>query len=242
MAVAPVTLTWDQIASYEESGYLIVPGVFDDDTCERIKAEAAGLADPRDAHVLLNLHRSKKFFLNLARHPVLVGIVVAVQRSRVVVLNDQFIFKWPGTTYAKQAWTPHQDIAYIDAPHGTYVQLHVFLSQSDRESGGLYYYPGSHREPILQYVYRPSWREPVDADGITRPGRTIQNIPSQYPRVDVVVPKGGICLQHGNVIHGSYPNLSRDRGRETYAIAYLNEGAPFQSGETSLKIRVPVDP
>jgi YVTN family beta-propeller protein len=140
------------------------------------------------------------------------------------------------TPDGRQAWVPHQDATYVDAKDGTYIQVHIFLVQNKKENGGLYYYSGSHREPKLPYEYRRSWREEFDEDGISRPGWLIKNIPPQYPKVDIVGPKGGVCFQHGNVIHGSYPNLTRDRDRCQYSIAYLNEGEFYRKGEASIKI------
>ena len=93
------------------------------------------------------------------------------------------------------------------------MQLHIFVDPSSKENGGLYYYPGSHQEDILPYEYAKSWKEGFDHEGISHPGWTIKEVPPQYKRVDIAGPKGGICLQHGNVIHGSYPNLTENRSR-----------------------------
>lgn len=234
-----VTLSEEQIRSYDDNGYLIIPGVFEEEACETIKRVAEPLADQKLFHALLNLHREHDFFMEIVKDPVLVEMVKTLQRHKVVALNDQYFFKRAGTPYAKQAWSPHQDIAYIGARDGTYLQMHLFLTQSDKENGGLYYYPGSHRESILPYECRKSWKEGFDENGISHPGWIIKQIPSQYQSVDIVGPKGGICFQHGNVIHGSYPNFSQDRSREQYSIAYLNEGEKFlRRGRSSIKIPI----
>jgi hypothetical protein len=122
----PVALTPEQIRFYDENGYLLVPGVYGEEACERMKAEAEKVA-PEDYSVFLNIHRTAPFFLQIAKDPVLVAMVKAVQRHRVVLTNDQFLYKKPGTPYAKQSWSPHQDNAFVKAPHDAYMQLHIFL-------------------------------------------------------------------------------------------------------------------
>lgn len=235
-----IAVSAEQIKFYEDNGFLIVPDVFNEAICQKMKTLAATIAD-EDYSVILNIHRKIELFLEIMKDPILVAMVKAVQKHRVVGLNDQYLFKKGGTPYAKQSWSPHQDNAYVRAKNGTYIQLHIFLDQSERESGGLYYYPGSHREEILPYDYVKSWKEEFDENGISHPGWTIKKIAPRYQRIDVVGPKGGICLQHGNVIHGSYPNFMRDRSREQYSIAYLNEGEPFFEGHTSIKVPVPLE-
>lgn len=234
----PVTLSKEQIKFYDDNGYLIVSGIYSDETCEIIKKEAEPLADGKEYHAILNIHRKHDFFMKIVKDPVLVTMVKTLQRHSVVALNDQYFFKRGGTPYARQAWSPHQDVTYIGAGDGTYIQLHIFLVPHEKENGGLYYYPGSHKEPKLPYEYRTSWREEFDRRGVSHPGWLIKEIPSQYHKVDVVAPKGSICFQHGNVIHGSYPNLTEHRSREQYSIAYLNEGEQFMTGRSSIKVPI----
>lgn len=235
-----VRLSEEQVRRYDKEGYLVVPGLFSEEACESIKKVAEQYAEENHS-VLLNIHRKVSLFMEITKDPVLVSIVKAVQRHRIVALNDQYLFKKPGTLYAKQSWNPHQDNAYVRARNGTYMQLHIFLDASERENGGLFYYPGSHREDILPYEYVKSWKEDFDEQGISHPGWKVKKIPPPYQRIDVTGPQGGICLQHGNLIHGSYPNLSETRSRQQYSIAYLNEGEKYLEGSTSVRIPIPLE-
>ena len=232
-----VTLTEEQVGFYDDNGYLVVPGLFDDEDCERMKRLAETVAE-EGYPVTLNIHRKIRLFLDVMKDPILVSIIRTVQRHPIVGLNSQYLYKRAGTPYAKQSWTPHQDSAYVSAKKGTYAQVHIFLEPSDRENGGLFYYAGSHKEDILPYDYAKSWKEDFDEHGISHPGWRIKDIPSQYQRVDIVGPKGGICLQDGHVIHGSYPNLTKNRSREQYSIAYMNEREKYLRGRISIKAPV----
>lgn len=235
----PVTLSQDQINFYDKNGYLVVPGVFSEAACDFIKKAGEAVA-AEDYSVFLNIHRSVPLFMQIAKDPVIVGIVKAVQRSRVNLTNDQFLYKKPGTPYAKQSWNPHQDNAFLKSPHNAYMQVHIFIDKSEKENGGLFFYPESHNEDILPYEYVKSWREEADENGITHPGWKVEP-PAKYKKVDLVGPKGGICLQHGHLIHGSHPNMTTDRSRFQFSLAYLNEGVPFESGKTSVRIPIPVE-
>jgi phytanoyl-CoA hydroxylase len=235
----PVTLTEEQIKFYDQNGYLIGEGLFDEVMCDQIKSIAAKEA-AEDGAVSLNIHRKVKTFFEIMSNPILTGIVKAVQRHKVVGTNDQYLYKRAGTPYAKQSWTPHQDSAYVNAKYGVYMQVHIFLDAQDKENGGLYCYPTSHKEPILPYEYKKSWREEFDENGISHPGWKVE-VPSKYKRIDVFGPKGGFFLQHGNLIHGSHPNVSKDRSREQFSMAFLNEGEQIDRGETSIKIPVKLE-
>lgn len=233
------TLSKEQIQFYDNNGYLIVPYVYDKEACEAIMAAAQKVAK-EDFSVYLNIHRDVPLFLEIAKDPVLVAAVKAVQRHKITLTNDQFLYKKAGTIYGKQAWQPHQDNAYLKAPYGAYMQLHIFLEKSERENGGLYCYPESHREDLLPYEYVQSWREKPDVDGVTRPGWKVVP-PEKYKCIDLEAPQGAICFQHGHLIHGSHPNLTKNRSRQQFSLAYLNEGVPFEKGSTSPKIPVAVE-
>jgi len=227
-------LTQSQVKFYDRNGYVIVPKVFDFTECFIMRKKAERVAS-KDHSVYLNIHRQVPFFAAIARDRLLVQMVKQVQRSKVVITNDQYLYKRPGTSYAKQAWNPHQDATYVNAPYGTYMQAFIFLELSFKERGGLYFYPKSHKEKMLPYEYVKSWRERIDQDGISRPGWKV-NVPNGYKRVDIIANTGDVCLQHGNLIHGSYPNLSKEHSREQYSIAYLNEGTKIHKGKASIKM------
>lgn len=221
---------------YDEFGYLIIEDVFSEDDCDAMKF-IAGTVHKADYAVYLNIHRSVSYFFGIASSDQLINLVKSVQKSDVAITNDQYLYKKGGTPYAKQAWSPHQDSTYTNAPYGTYMQLHIMLDDQSKENGGLYFYPGSHKEPMLPYTYAKSWKEDFDEDGISHPGWKVE-VPEKYEKVDIDVKAGTIFLQHGNLIHGSYPNLS-NRSREQYSIAYLNKGTVINKGEASIKI--PID-
>lgn len=226
-------LTKSQIKHYEDKGWLVLPDVFSKKNCADIKRHAEKYHDA-DYSVVLNIHRKSTFFFDIASSEKIVDIVRCVQKKDFNITNDQYLYKKSGTPFARQAWEPHQDSAYTNAPYGSYMQLHIMLDSQSRENGGIYFYPGSHKEPILPYTYVKSWKEVFDENGVSHPGWKVA-VPEKYSKVDVDAKAGSIFLQHGNLIHGSYANFSK-RDRAQYSIAYLNKNTKINTGHDSIKI------
>jgi len=231
-------LSEEQIKFYDDNGYLVVRNVFYYVEREAMRREANKVTS-EDYKVYLNIHRDVVLFKNVVTTTRLVEMVKQVARSKVVCTNDQYLYKKAGTPYARQSWSPHQDATYVNAPYGTYMQAFIFLDKHMPGNGGTYCYPGSHKEPMLPYTYVESWAEGFDSEGISHPGWTVK-VPQQYPKVDIIGWPGDVMLQHGNLIHGSYPNNS-DIDRAQYSIAYLNEGTEIHEGKVSVKIPVAVE-
>lgn len=223
-------------AFYDANGYLLLESVVSPEACE----ELATLADPfgqsPDYPVVLNIHRKRRAFGAFMMQQPLVNAVSTLHESPVYGLNSQFLFKRHGTKYGRQSWVPHQDNAYLDAESGAFSIVHLMIDASGPENGGLVFWEGSHVEPILDYEWRKSWQEDADEDEITRPGRRIHDIPAKYKPINIVAPKGSVCFMHGNLVHGSDPNLSPTRDRRQYSMGFINRNSRFLRGEVSIKM------
>lgn len=228
-----VTVTENQVKFYNDYGYLVIEGVMSSADCDEVQKIAETLADEQHS-VVLNAHRKSEELFAIMENPVIVKCVKSVQRSPIVGLNSQYLFKKCGTPYARQSWTPHQDNSYPKAPPEAYIIAHLSLEDSDNENGGLIFWPKSHVEPLLEFKKNKSWKEDFDDNSVSHPGQTVE-IPEKYQPMDMKLKKGSLCLMHGHLIHGSYPNLSNSRSRPQYSMAYLNKGSPFETGSTSIK-------
>ena len=70
--------------------------------------------------------------------------------------------------------------------------------------------------------------------------KTIKNeneMLKKYEAIDIEFPKGAISLMHGNLIHGSHANLSKNKTRNQYSMCYMNRGVDFFVGKSSPRIR-----
>lgn len=227
-------LTQEEIRSYKDNGYLVVHGLFSPEECDRILALCKSYADEKFS-AILNLDRAVPAVRDIMKDPKIVQILETLQGAEVVGLMSQVLFKEAGSPYASQAWNPHQDNAYPQAPDGAYITINLFLRDADPENGGMYIYPGSHREGTLPFEPTISYREKAG----TNPGNSCKVSP-KYKKVDLVVPKGGMLIMNSNVIHGSHPNRSATRSRPLFSISYLTKGQPFIPGNTAKREEIPL--
>ena len=165
------------------------------------------------------------------KHPNIVSILETLQKEEVVGLMTQMLFKEAGSTYASQAWNPHQDNAYGGNKNGKYITTNFWLEDTSVENGTLYVYPGSHKNGIYKFEERISYRE-VDKN----PGHKISDeILSLFEKVDVTFKKGDVIVMNGNLVHGSYPNITKDRNRPFLSCCYISKGEDFNPGYNSQK-------
>ncbi len=240
---------------YRESGFTVVENIFSSDECEAIVKVYEKYAKD-DFRGIMNLDRGyveygeeyrgvffeeSELVKNALRHSQIVVILDALQGAETVLLQSMLLFKRAGTPYAKQAWNPHQDNAYPQADYGMYITGNICFSDQDPENGGMYIYPGSHREPILPNIKVKSFNESPG----TNPGHCVE-VPEQYKdkKTDLIMKRGSVLFLHGNVIHGSYPNNSLTRSRPMLLIPYgtkgISEGKNFISGNVAQRKEMPL--
>ncbi len=234
MAHEDFRLTSEQVQFYKDNGYLIAEGVFSHDECDKLLKIYMDRADEKFSGIM-NLDREVKEVKDFVSDPRMVIILEQLQGGEVSLLQTMFLFKQVNSPYESQAWNPHQDNAYPQARWGAYITGNVPLVDQDPENGGMYIYPGSHREEVLPNVKVKSFHE---APG-TQPGHCVE-VPGKYTKVDLRMKKGAVLMLHGNVIHGSYPNNSKTRSRPMLLIPYLSRGEQFIPGVTAQRKEFPL--
>jgi phytanoyl-CoA hydroxylase len=226
--------TPEKISFYKETGYLVVDSLLTPAESDFYLDLFEKYADEKFS-AILNLDRQVPEARQLMKDPRNVKILDALQGAEVVGLMSQVLFKKAGSPYASQAWRPHQDNAYPRSEWGAYITVNIFLRDSDPENGGMYIYPGSHREELLPSEPTVSYRESPG----TNPGNAV-NVPEKYKKVDLEIKKGGMLVLHGNVIHGSHPNISPTRSRPLYSISYITKGKAFIPGNNAHRMEIPL--
>ena len=252
-------LTQEKIKFYKEYGYLIISDVLTSDEVEDYKAvirkcankDFAAIMNPdrldfliAQCHELIdvdwNLLEKLKFLsdcqeavnytTDLMKNHNAVYILETLQDEEVVGLMSQMLFKEANSKYASQAWNPHQDNTYPRNENGKYITTNFFLEDADIENGTLYVYPGSHKGGLYEADMTRSYRESSNKN----PGNTIDDgVLDKFEKVTVNFKKGDMIVLHGNLIHGSYPNLSTDRNRPLLSCSYISSGEDFISGKNA---------
>jgi len=227
-------LTREQKVFYRRNGYLVVDGILPPAECDAALKIFEQHAD-KDYLGIMNLDRKVEAIRNIMKDPKIVKILETLQDAEVVGLQTMFLFKKLGSPYAKQAWNPHQDNAYPLARWGAYVTANIPFEDQDQENGCIVIYPGSHVDDVLPNEQVKSFQE---APG-SRPGHCVQ-VPPEYKKVDLILKKGSVLILHGNVIHESYPNTSKDRSRPMLLIPYITKGESFIPGKTAQRMEIPL--
>jgi ectoine hydroxylase-related dioxygenase (phytanoyl-CoA dioxygenase family) len=218
---------------WENNGYLVINKIFSDQECDSFLSKIKQFADEDFSTIInpdrldflisqscnlifqkLELWQRIEFIQNAELSAqtfrsimtdVRVNHILQIihQGKNIAALCSQFLFKELGSKYQKEAWNPHQDNSYLNIKKGCAVNVQLMLSDSNKDNGSLYVYPGSNAEEILPFEQKISYG---DAAG-NQPGNNCI-IPSKYSKIDLEFKKGDLLFLHGNLIHGSYPNLS----------------------------------
>lgn len=248
-------LSENNIDFYNENGFAILYDVFSNqeainfNKCIRRHAnkDFAALINPDRYETLYEQDERPKSDLtineieetsNLARSVMTDGrfreILDFFHKKNTVGLSSQFIFKEAYSSYANQAWKPHQDNFYPKNKNGEYLTLNWFLKDADIQNGTIFCYPGSHKLGLLEAENNISFRENIGSN----PGSECE-IPNEFKdkKIDMIIPGNSVLIMHGNCIHGSYPNNS-SRSRPWFSTCYISSGEDFVVGKTSKREKI----
>jgi ectoine hydroxylase-related dioxygenase (phytanoyl-CoA dioxygenase family) len=191
---------------YEENGYLVLENVLSRDECKYIKD-------------LLEQHTTDDYtnMLNPDRYDFL----VAQSTHRITgSMRDR--------------------IDYLEKCQYTSVRIRELL-RDRRVVGELehlyekkFYGLSTHmiwKKPDTKFSEQ-AWR-PHQDNNENKPGNEVE-VPSKYKKNDVLGNTGDMYIQHGNLIHGSYPNKSKGM-RGMYSSTYIVKGEEFESGYNAMR-------
>ena len=217
-----------EINLYNTKGYLVLP-ILSSEEIERILDLHVKYAD-ENFSALMHIERKEEELYNFIKLPRIVSVIETILKGESIALMSQMLFKKPGTVYAHQAWTVHQDNSYHQSPNSLSITVNVACEDMNKENGTMYLYPGSHKEGLMEFQPRISFRE----DPTSQPGNTIA-LPEKYidKKTDLIMKKGDVLFMHGNCAHGSYPNFSKILWRPVYAITYIKKGESFAIGKNA---------
>lgn len=134
--------------------------------------------------------------------------ITALEGSEPYAVQTMVYYKPAGS----RGQALHQDQFYLRAQPGTCVAAWMALDRCDEENGCLEIVPGTHDIPVLCTK---------DAD-LTQSftGDTV-DLPEGYAPVPVVMEAGDVLFFNGQVVHGSFPNTSKDRFRRALIGHYV---------------------
>jgi ectoine hydroxylase-related dioxygenase (phytanoyl-CoA dioxygenase family) len=215
------------LEQFERSGYLVVPGLFERDEVECLKAHYMALrakgaypgdfdgvdvtsTDPLKRFPrMIHMHRWDTLSREWLLDPRLNACLSALLGQEPYAVQTMLYFKPAGA----RGQALHQDNFYLRAQPGTCMAAWLALDRCDEENGCMQVVPGSHKLPLL-------CTEPADTAAsftdVTVP------VPEDMPPAPVLMEPGDVLFFSGSVIHGSFPNTSDGRFRRSLIGHYVD--------------------
>jgi phytanoyl-CoA hydroxylase len=213
-------------ADYQRDGYWIARGLFSPEEVARLREHfmalrAAGSypgdfggVDPTSNDPLkryprmIHMHRWDETSLRWMLDPRVARCLTELLGREPYAVQTMLYFKPAGA----RGQALHQDQFYLRVQPGTCMAAWLALDPCDEENGCMQVVPGSGDLPVLCTEKADT---SISFTDIAVP------VPEQMPAVPVLMEAGDVLFFNGSLIHGSYPNRSRDRFRRALIGHYI---------------------
>lgn len=203
----PKLLTQAQIDSFKADGFVAPIDVLSEEEVryfrsqlEAFEAEHGGAPLGRD--LIRKTHVRESWAAEIARHPRVLDAIEDLIGPDILLYTSTLFIKEPGSEQ-KTAW--HQDATYLGLTPHLHMNAWVALSDASEEAGCLQFLPGSSKQGLLQHRARSA------PGSVNHGGQSIvSDIPTEQAR-SAPLKSGQMSIHHTFAIHGSEPNLSKDR-------------------------------
>ena len=230
-------LTPAQKAQFERDGFYIARGLFSQEEVTEIRetfmemaeqGPVEGLFEPKRGDVTfaasdplsrypraMHPHRqtrlpvgvlSERYMLDSRYHEILADLF----GEEPLAAQSMFYFKPAGA----RGQALHQDNFYLRVAPGTCMAAWLSVDDADEENGTLMVVPGSHKGDVAC---------PQKADPTVSFTSEFVPVPQGLEEVPVNLKAGDVLFFNGSLIHGSYPNTSKDRFRRSFICHYVPE-------------------
>lgn len=221
-------LTEQQRNSYKERGYLLVTGLFDNGTADRMiehymamraegpkPGDSGGTSDEPDDPThkfprMINMHKWDEVTEDWAQQADMLAIVNQLIDDTPVLRQTMLYFKPPGG----RGQGLHQDQQYITTE--PLIGVWIALDESDEAVGQMIVVPRSHKFGHLLV-------KAADTSVSFTPVQSV--IPAELTEVGINMKPGDALFFDGKTLHGSYLNTTDDRWRRSFICHYIGQGA-----------------
>lgn len=214
------------VEQYRRCGYAVASGLFTEEETAayrdhfmalrhmgQFEGDFAGVdatsEDPlRRYPRMIHMHRWDEASLRWLLDRRLCRCLTALLGKEPFAVQTMLYFKPAGS----RGQALHQDQFYLKVQPGTCMAAWMALDACDEENGCMRVVPGSQDWPILC----PSAADTAESfTDITVP------LPPGAEALPVVMAPGDVLFFNGSLVHGSYPNRSRDRFRRALIGHYI---------------------
>lgn len=220
----------DQITTYNEKGYLVIPGLFSQDEIAALRKETAdifrgnrgridGLIDTdtnvSDEEVLKKYvaihfpHKLSPIIFKALFQKGVLDVLTGIIGPNVKCMQSMLFVKGPGK--AGQSW--HQDEFYIPTRDRSLTGVWIAIDDASVENGCLWIIPGKPGH-IMRRVENSS-KEYADVD-------TVDVSAYERDAIPVEVKSGSVVFFHGYTLHSSLRNKTPDCFRTALVNHYMS--------------------
>jgi ectoine hydroxylase len=246
--------TADQRRSFEEDGYLVLPGLFRRREIEAVMSDYERLETERRVvevegrnrsgmvvedratpRLQFDVHRTGTRFALLCRHPRVAGLMQELLGMPLYLYHSKLAFKAPFTG-SVQYW--HQDYGYWrdGHPRPDMGSVLIMLDEHTEDNACLQVLRGSHRLGVVEHELEMRLST---GDGQRRiPAVAMPQYTHHFPRVKLIGSPGTVFAWHSNAIHGSGHNLS-ENPRRALIVAFnaIGNNPPTPAAESPFAAR-----
>lgn len=215
-------LNAQQLASFEDQGFLFLPALFSAAEVTVLRAGAANamarsgpevVCEPGSESVRLvyGAHRFEKAFVRLGRHPHLIDAAEQLLATDGVYIHQSRLN--PKAAFDGGAWDWHQDFATWQDRDGLAepraLMVAVFIEDVTAANAPLLIVPGSHKAGLVHDANDN--REAGGYTLFTIPPTTLAGLAGLAEGRGIEAqmgPAGSVLICHSNIVHGSSNNIT----------------------------------
>lgn len=209
-----VMIAENVVDQFNENGFVVLPRLLSEDELVPISEEVDNIISCRADYLpeqdlvfepgstpprvrnAFRLTERNPFFLELARHPKIVGLGEEILGQPIRLYSSQLFAKPPEVGSLVPL---HQDLAYWPFEPAELISCWIALDDTTIENGCVRFISGSHKLGLLRHI--PS-------------GVVGNSLAVEDPRMEgliekaVEVPRGSVVVHHCLTVHRSEPNRS----------------------------------
>lgn len=250
-------------SAYNELGYIVVENALSEKELIGVRnvldniaeSRASKKMDPFVSHLMPHTWDDRIF--KVAQKKSIVSSVEMLLGGRVNLLHSQLTFKAPGDI----GFSIHQDNYFNRAkPSDSIVAAWLALDNANQKNGALLAYPGSHTEGVLpvkknwHYMFNkgPQMIAKVVSQtfsekklGYEQPSGVVEQlantvVPDKYKPITLEAKAGSLVFMHGDLIHSSGKNLTKNQFRRNLLFNYILQGSKYKAGLLSKRVPLSV--
>jgi ectoine hydroxylase-related dioxygenase (phytanoyl-CoA dioxygenase family) len=235
--IGSVRLSPDQLASYRENGFLVVPDLIDRAEVDALLAEGTRICrgergpidglqacapHESDIDVLRKyllctyVHNASPLFREMIADERFGDLMEAIIGPNVKGFFSQFFIKHAGMP--GNAW--HQDENFLPTRDRSLTSIWIALDPATEENGCMRFIPGSHKAGYF-WPMRP--HRSADLDHLEE----AYDFPGLETAVTVELAPGSAVVFSGYVMHGSWKNRTTDGFRRSLLYQYASAETPI---------------